>query len=101
MSLNQSNLSSAKYGYDVVVATTQESINSFLDNYFYEESQETPEQKAQDSQLKMVTMYYGMNAQGNIYQMDEKTLMGQTGSVDPFSVPVPGMAAEQCLRALQ
>ena len=79
MSLNQSNLSSAKYGYDVVVATTQESINGMLDNLFFEESQ--------DGKLPpVVTMYYGMNANGQTYQMDEATVLSQTGNVDPFSV---------------
>ncbi|UOE46240.1 hypothetical protein MTO98_17715 [Mucilaginibacter sp. SMC90] len=55
MSASQPNLSSAKFGYDVV-ATSQLSINDTLLQMFYEESTAAP----------MVTVYYGQNAQGKL-----------------------------------
>jgi hypothetical protein len=75
MSASQSNLSSAKYGYDLVVATSQLSINNTLLQMFYEEGTVAP----------MVTVYYGMDAQGKIYQMDEATILSQTGETSPFT----------------
>jgi hypothetical protein len=77
MSASQSNLSSAKFGYDLVIATSQLSINNTLLQMFYEEGTVAP----------MVTVYYGQDAQGNIYQMDQATVLSQTGNVDPFTVP--------------
>jgi hypothetical protein len=70
MSTQQSDLSSAKYGYDFVVATTQESINATMKEFLDGVSE--PE----------VVMCYVDDGHGNPKSIDYKTL-----PVDPFSVP--------------
>lgn len=77
MSTQQSNLSSAKYGYDVVVATSQFSINNTLLQILYDKSSVAPNGNRISCHGRP----------GNYYQMDQATVLAQTGNIDPFSVP--------------
>jgi hypothetical protein len=83
MSAQQSNLSSAKYGYDVVVATSQVSINNTLLDLFYES---VDPNTGENILAPVVTKYYGLDDNGNIYEMDEATVLSQTGNINPFDV---------------
>ena len=71
----QSDLSSAKYGYDFVVATTQESINATMKEYLSGVAE--PE----------VIMCYVMDTTGNPQVIDYKALVRLVNNPDPFSVP--------------
>jgi hypothetical protein len=83
MSAQQSNLSFSSYNYDVVVATSQASINNNLVDLFYESiDPETGENKL----APMVVKYYGLDENGNTYEMDEATVLSQTGNLSPFDV---------------
>lgn len=76
MSETQSDLSSPKYGYDFVVATTQESINATMKQYLSSPGAAAP----------MVTQCYVMDENGNPQAIDYQALLKATGGVDPFSV---------------
>ena len=78
MSAQQPNLSSAQFGYDIVVATSQASINSTLAAMFYEGNAE--------NKFPVITMYYGVDANRNTYLMDYNTVMAQTNNTNPFTV---------------
>ena|SRR5437870_10155293 len=71
----QSDLSSPKYGYDFVVATTQESINATMKEYLSGVAE--PE----------VIMCYVMDTTGNPQVIDYKALVRLANNTDPFSVP--------------
>ncbi len=75
MSVDQSNLSSIKYGYDFVVATTQSSINSTMKEFLSGGTE--PE----------VTICYVADNQGNPTPIDYETLKSNAKGSDPFSVP--------------
>jgi hypothetical protein len=75
MSANQSNLSSAKYGYDFVVATTQSSINSTMKEYL----SNLPEPE--------VVICYVADNNGIPTPIDYDTLKQKANGTDPFSVP--------------
>jgi hypothetical protein len=75
MSALQSNLSNPQYGYDFVVATTQESINATLKNYLY------------NSVFPTVKMYWNIDAQNNPVPVTYEELIQQTNGTDPFTVP--------------
>ncbi|EAZ82738.1 hypothetical protein [Algoriphagus machipongonensis] len=75
MSISQSDLSNPHYGYDFVVATTQESINATMDEYM--STIDSPE----------VSICYIMDPNGNPKQIDYQTLIKQANGTDPFSVP--------------
>ncbi len=75
MSVNQSNLSNPRYGYDFVVATTQESINATMKEYLY------------NTQFQVVKMYWNQDAQGNPIPVSYSDLMRQTNGTDPLTVP--------------
>jgi hypothetical protein len=74
MSANQSNLSNAHYGYDFVVATTQESINATMKEYLY------------NSVFPTVKMYWNQDANGNPIAVSYEDLMVQTKGTDPLKV---------------
>ena len=80
MSANQSNLSSSKYGYDIVVATTQDAINSTIKQYY------TDENGSKTSPLPVVTKYYGINSSNVFYEMTEAEVLATSAGTDPFSV---------------
>ena len=75
MSQLQSYLSSPKYGYDFVVATTQASINATMKEYL------------SDAGQPQVIMCYVMNAQGVATAIDYATLKANAKGSDPFAVP--------------
>ena len=74
MSANQSNLSNAHYGYDFVVATTQESINATMKEYLY------------NSVFPTIKMYWNQDANGNPVTVSYEDLMVQTKGTDPLKV---------------
>ncbi|KAF2227844.1 hypothetical protein BDZ85DRAFT_8399 [Elsinoe ampelina] len=69
-----SNLSSAKYNYDFVVATTQRSINATM--LIFLSSRSEPE----------VTVCYVANPKGEPQAIDYQTLINTTGAPDPFTI---------------
>lgn len=75
MSANQSSLSSAHYGYDFVVATTQASINATMKEFLSGLTE--PE----------VAICYVADEQGNPTAIDYDTLVKNANGSDPFSVP--------------
>ncbi|WP_168790571.1 hypothetical protein [Paraburkholderia aromaticivorans] len=76
MSANKSYLSSAKYGYDFVVATTQASINSGLKEYLA-----TIDQPATD--LCFLANQKGLPS----VEISLNDLKAKTGGIDPFAIP--------------
>lgn len=87
MSTAQSNLSDSAFGYDLVVATTQKSINatmaSFLDNLT------APE----------VIACYRRDGNGKIVPIAYDTLKQEAKGADPFTIP-DGASANQDLKNL-
>jgi hypothetical protein len=76
MSANQSFLSSEKYGYDFVVATTQESINAGLKEYL-----DTIDQP-------VTNLCFLVDDNGNpSNQISLDDLKAKTGGIDPFEIP--------------
>ena len=75
MSANQSNLGNPKYGYDLVVATTQESINATMKEYLY------------NTVFPTVSMYWNQDEKGNPVPVSYDDLMKQTNGTDPLKVP--------------
>ncbi len=76
MSATQSDLSSAKYGYDFVVATTQASINSGLKEYLAGANEPT------------TYLCFLADQQGNpTQQISLDDLLTKTGGVNPFDIP--------------
>ncbi|WP_292993125.1 hypothetical protein [Nitrosomonas sp.] len=75
MSANKSELSNAKYGYDFVVATTQESINGTMKEYLY------------NSTFPVVKMYWNQDATGDPVAVSRDDLLKQTNGTDPLTVP--------------
>jgi hypothetical protein len=75
MSVAQSNLSSVDYGYDFVVATTQESINATM-KLFLSSGQEP-----------VVNICYVADDHGNPKQIDYEQLKANAHGSDPFTVP--------------
>lgn len=75
MSVSQSNLSAYTYGYDIVVATTQSSINSTIKEFL------------SDASMPEVIMCYVTDGNGNITSIDYPTLLANTKQSDPFSIP--------------
>lgn len=76
MGRNSSYLSNAKYGYDFVVATTQESINAGLVEYLSNPTQ------------PVTRLCFLMGSEGSAEQqisLDE--LMKRTDGVNPFGIP--------------
>lgn len=74
MSVNQSNLTNAHYGYDFVVATTQESINATMKEYLY------------NTIFPVVKMYWNQDNDGNPVPVSYDDLMKQTNGTDPLTV---------------
>ncbi|KAI1377170.1 hypothetical protein F4677DRAFT_444974 [Hypoxylon crocopeplum] len=78
MAPNQSNLTDPKYGYDFVVSTTQESINSGLVQYI------------QNTGSKQPFTYLCFLADENGDPTDEKSLdeiLELSGGINPFDIP--------------
>ena len=75
MSASQSYLSSPQFGYDLVVATTQGSINAALQEFLSSGSE--PE----------VVVCYVADSDGNPTPIDYQTLVANANGSDPFSVP--------------
>jgi hypothetical protein len=75
MSSSQSNLSSAGYGYDFVVATTQASINTTMKEFL------------SSGTMPVVNICYVADPNGNPTQIDYETLKTNAHGSDPFSVP--------------
>jgi hypothetical protein len=80
MSIAQSNLAGASYGYDVVVAIAEIVINNVLKQKFLM-------QAAMGTLPPPVTAYYGLDDSGNVYEMEPATVLLQTKGIDPFTVP--------------
>ncbi|MFC6102148.1 hypothetical protein [Olivibacter domesticus] len=74
MSANQSNLGNPQYGYDLVVATTQESINATMKEYLY------------NTVFTPVKMYWNQDNDGNPVPVSYDDLMQQTNGTDPLTV---------------
>jgi hypothetical protein len=74
MSAKQSNLSAQQYGYDIVVATTQESINRTMREYLTVGDQ------------PVVSMYWIYDDDNNPQAISEADLLASTNGTDPFSV---------------
>jgi hypothetical protein len=74
MSAIQSNLSASQFGYDFVVATTQESINGTMKEYLY------------NSNFPVVKMYWNQDSNGNPVPIAYDDLMKQTNNTDPLKV---------------
>ncbi len=81
-------LSSARYGYDFVVATTQQSINATMKEYLDVVGQ--PE----------VIQCWLMDDNGNPQAIDYNDLLKQSGNVDPFSIPDNAGADDSRVKAL-
>lgn len=75
MGYSQSNLSAPSYGYDFVVATTQESINATMKLFLSGATE------------PVVNICYVADAQGNPQQIDYDTLKANAQGSDPFAVP--------------
>jgi len=75
MSANQSNLSDPHYGYDFVVATTQESINATMKEHLY------------NTTFPVIKMYWNQDDNGNPVPVSYDDLMKQTNGTDPLTVP--------------
>ncbi|MBD2329771.1 hypothetical protein [Alkalinema sp. FACHB-956] len=76
MASNKSYLSSPKYGYDFVVATTQASINAGLKEYLDTIDQPT------------TYLCFLVDDDGNPSEyIDLETLKQRTGGIDPFTIP--------------
>ncbi|MTK52213.1 hypothetical protein [Paludibacter sp.] len=88
MSASNSNLSSSKYGYDFVVATTQASINATMDEYLSGIS--SPE----------VIMCYIIDDNGNPQEIAYDDLLKQTNGTDPFNVPDQTPTSDQRIKNL-
>lgn len=88
MSANQSDLSNAHYGYDVVVATTQKSINATMDEFLSE--LESPE----------VIKCYVMDENGNPQEIDYNELIQRAKGTDPFNVPKGTATSDQAIQNL-
>jgi hypothetical protein len=80
MSIAQSNLAGAGYGYDVVVAIAEIVINNILKQKFLM-------QAAMGTLPPPVTAYYGLDDSGNVFEMDQAAVLSQTKGIDPFAVP--------------
>ena len=82
MSSNQSNLSSSKYGYDMVVGTTQDSINATMKNYL---------SKYDGEEVIMCYVYDAdvPEGQSTTVATDFDAYKEKLG-FDPFDVPTPG-----------
>src|SRR4051794_39221810 len=70
-----SNLSSPRYGYDFVVATTQSSINATI-KYFLQALKEP-----------LVRYAFVADDDGNPVPIDFTELLKRTGQIDPFTIP--------------
>ncbi len=75
MSASQSNLSDPHYGYDLVVAVTQASVNTTLKELLL--GLESPE----------VTICYVYDQKNNLVPIDYQTLLVNAQGSDPFKVP--------------
>ncbi|OIV38049.1 hypothetical protein BIV57_07735 [Mangrovactinospora gilvigrisea] len=75
MSANSSNLSSPKYGYDFVVATTQASINATVKSFLSALSE------------PVTTVCYVADAKGNPTAIDYAELKKLANDADPFAIP--------------
>lgn len=81
MSANQSDLSSPKYGYDFVVATTQASINATLKEFLAGLTE------------PVVTVCYVADDQGNPVEIPYDQLKKNANGSDPFTIPADTNAA--------
>lgn len=76
MSSSQSFLSSQKYGYDFVVATTQASINAGLKEYLHNVNQPS------------TSLCFLADSKGNpTTEISLDDLKAKTGGIDPFEIP--------------
>ena len=75
MSVSQSNLSDPKYGYDLVVAVTQASVNAALLQYLA------------GIQAPEVIVCYVYDDNNNLVQIPYSTLKGDARGSDPFAIP--------------
>lgn len=78
MSAKDSYLSAPQFGFDVVVAVTQASINATMKAYLATLKQ------------PVVSQYYVADESGNPAAIEREALLSRTGGVDPFSIP-PGV----------
>ena len=76
MGRNSSYLSNAKYGYDFVVATTQESINAGLVEYLSDTNQPA---------TSLCFLMGSEGVAGQVLGLDE--LMKRTNGINPFNIP--------------
>jgi hypothetical protein len=75
MGASQSNLSAAGYGYDLVLATTQASINTQMKTFLSMGS------------MPVVNICYVADAKGNPTPIDYETLKKNAKGSDPFLIP--------------
>lgn len=88
MSASKSNLSSESYGYDFVVATTQESINATMLEYLSGISSPTIEQ------------YYLLGDKGENEPISKEDLLKITNGIDPFDIPADTLLTDKRLVGL-
>lgn len=76
MSAKQSNLSAPKFGYDLVVATTQDSINATMKQFLsaYEGKE-------------LIACYVYDKAAKTVKLIEYETLKQMIGGIDPFEIP--------------
>src|SRR5215212_10864212 len=75
MSVNQSNLSASQYGYGLVVATTQGSLNATMKEFLSTGTE--PE----------VVICYVADEKGDPTQISYESLKQQANGSDPFTIP--------------
>src|SRR5713226_6828920 len=75
MSGQKSDLSASKYGYDLVVATTQDSINATMKEFL--DGLDSPDFNA----------CYQFDENDNCIPLDYSQVLNATGGTDPFTIP--------------
>ena len=88
MGANQSNLSKPGYGYDMVVAVTQSSINGIMKEFLH------------NSGSPAVAMYYVMDDSGNPKAITKTALLKVTGGIDPLAIPAGTPITDAKIQAL-
>lgn len=76
MSIQNSFLSQAGYGYDTVVAVTQSALNETIRTYY----------KTAAKKFQPVTCYFVTNPSGSPVQIDRQSLLNLTNQVDPLNI---------------
>ena len=87
MGAAQSNISAAKYGYDYVVAVTQDSIDAAAQAFLH-------------TRQPMVSVVYVYDDNGDPKRMDYAAFKKAAGGTDPFAVPAAGPDRDAAVKLL-